>query len=280
MEDNEKNVAGNGAIAPGVTQGEHAQGAHAPDADNAADAAQPRGARRRGTVAARPPRASPARKTEPKPVPGDAAEKAAHAPAQQLLFGKYSYNVEIADPAMRGYINLTPSRYPYTSRRYSQKPFSKTGLNVVERLANNLMRGGTGGKISGHVIRTKGRLQGKKLKALRIIEKGFDIVNKRTNDNPLAVLVAALENSAPIEDTTRVRYGGIISNVAVDVSASRRLDIALRNIAVATIIGAFNNKRTIDEALANELILAARNDVNSYANKRKNEIERMARGAK
>ncbi|MCL4387709.1 30S ribosomal protein S7, partial [Candidatus Marsarchaeota archaeon] len=36
----------------------------------------------------------------------------------------------------------------------------------------------------------------------------------------------------------------------------------------------------IDGALANELILAAKNDINSYAIKRKNEIERMARSAK
>ncbi len=89
-----------------------------------------------------------------------------------------------------------------------------------------------------------------------------------------------MRTCAPIEDTTRVRYGGIISNIPVDVSASRRLDIALRNLAMATIIGSFGNKRTIADTLANELILAARGDVNSYAIKRKNEIERMARSAK
>jgi small subunit ribosomal protein S7 len=77
-----------------------------------------------------------------------------------------------------------------------------------------------------------------------------------------------------------VRYGGIISNIPVDVSASRRLDIAIRNLAMATIIGSFNNKRNIVDTMANELILAARSDVNSYAVKRKNEIERMARSAK
>jgi small subunit ribosomal protein S7 len=89
-----------------------------------------------------------------------------------------------------------------------------------------------------------------------------------------------LENSAPIEDTTRVVYGGIKSNVAVDISASRRLDIALRNISLASIIGAFSSKRNISDSLANEIILASNNDINSYAIKRKNEIERMARSAK
>lgn len=220
------------------------------------------------------------RAPRPKPQTQQTQQPSAKPLSEVKLFDKYSYDVEILDPSMGCYINLKRARYPYTARRHSQKMFSKANLNVIERLANSLMRGGTGGKIGGHVIRTKGRLQGKKLKTMGIIEKAFDSVYAKTKENPLTILIRALENSAPIEDTTRVRYGGIISSVAVDISASRRLDIALRNIAIATIIGAFNNKRNVQEALANELILAARNDVNSYAIKRKNEIERMARGAK
>lgn len=197
-----------------------------------------------------------------------------------LLFDKYNYDVEVQDLSLKNYINLRPMTYPSTFRRQSQKDFSKANLNIVERLSNSLMRGGTGGKIGGHLIRTKGRLQGKKLKTMHIIENAFQTIHKQTGKNPLQVLIKALENSAPIEDTTRVVYGGIKSNVAVDISASRRLDIALRNITMATIIGAFGTRRSISDALANELTLAANMDVNSYAIKRKNEIERMARSAK
>lgn len=197
-----------------------------------------------------------------------------------MLFNKYSYAVEVRDLSLRNYVNLRPIAYPMTYRRGSQKSFSKSNLNVVERLANALMRGGTGGKVGGHVIRTKGRLQGKKITTIKIIEKAFASVNRTTGKNPLQVLVQALENSAPIEDTTRVIYGGIKSNVAVDISASRRMDVALRNLAMSAIIGAFANKRTLTEALANELVLASNMDINSYAIKRKNEIERMARSAK
>ena len=197
-----------------------------------------------------------------------------------LLFDKYDYNVEVADLSLKNYVNLKQMAYPSTYRRSSQKSFSKANLNIVERLSNSLMRGGTGGKIGGHIIRTKGRLQGKKLKTTHIIERAFEIIHKQTNKNPLQVLIRALENSAPIEDTTRIVYGGIKSNVAVDISASRRLDIALRNITMATIIGAFGSKRSISEALANELMLAATASPDSYAIKRKNEIERMARSAK
>jgi small subunit ribosomal protein S7 len=197
-----------------------------------------------------------------------------------LLFGKYSYDVQVADLSLKNYINLKPIEYPNTFRRESGKMFSKSSINIVERLENTLMRGGTGGKISGKVIRTKGRLQGKKLKVMHFIENAFERISSETNENPLQVYIRALENSAPIEDTTRVRYGGIISNVAVDISASRRLDIALRNISIAVVLGAFRNKKTFEDALTSELILAGKNDVNSYAIKRKNEIERMARSAK
>jgi small subunit ribosomal protein S7 len=208
------------------------------------------------------------------------AQKIQKAAPTALLFEKYSYDVVISDISLKNYINLKPLEYPTTLRTDSQKMFSKININIIERLENSLMKGGTGGKISGKVIRTKGSLQGKKLKVMHLIEKAFDKVHKNTGQNPIQIFINALENSAPIEDTTRVRYGGIISNVAVDVSASRRLDIALRNIAYATIIGAFASKRNFVDTLSNEIILAAKNDVNSYAIKRKNEIERMARSAK
>ena len=197
-----------------------------------------------------------------------------------MLFDKYSYDVEITDPSLKNYIFLNKLTYPNSYRRTSNKDFSKAKINIIERLENALMRGGTGGKISGHVIRTKGKLQGKKLKVMHIIEVAFDQINKKTNQNPLQIFIRALENSAPIEDTTRVRYGGIFSNIAVDISASRRLDYALRNISIAAILSSFDKKNTITDALATELILAANNDPNGYAIKRKNDIERMARSAR
>ncbi len=197
-----------------------------------------------------------------------------------LLFGKYSYDVEVNDVSLKNYINLAKVDYPMSFRRESQVSFSKAKINIVERLINSLMRGGTGGKIGGKVIRTKGRLQGKKLKVMHIVEDAFNIINEKTGKNPLQVYINALENSAPIEDTTRVRYGGVITNVAVDISASRRLDIALRNIALAAIIGAFGSKKDITTALAEEIMLAAADDPNSYAIKRKEAIERMARSAR
>lgn len=198
------------------------------------------------------------------------------------VFGKYDYKeIKVTDPSIAGYINLSPVSVPHTHGRHAKKQFGKKSVSVVERLANKLMRGGTGEKTSGKVIRTDGRLQGKKTKALAIVEKAFTIVEARSKKNPLQLLIDALQNSAPREDFTRVSMGGVSYQVAVDVSASRRLDMSLRNIALAAIMGAFDKKKTLAEALADEIENAAKNDSNSsYAIKKRDETERMARSAR
>jgi len=201
--------------------------------------------------------------------------------AEQLLFGKYSFSdIVVSDASLADYIVLTPMKYPNTFGRRKNKSYYFSHVNVVERLINKLMRGGTGKKIGGKVIRTEGRLQGKKIKVMHIVEEAFDIVNKQTGKNPIQVLVDAIENAAPIEDTTRVRYGGINYNVAVDVSSLRRLNVALKNIALAAITGSFKNRKRLAEALANELILASTNNPESYAIKKRVDAERMARSAR
>jgi len=201
---------------------------------------------------------------------------------KKLLFGKYDYeNIKVSDPSLVKYISLNPMIIPHSFGRHAKKPFEKAKVNLIERLANKLLRGGTGRKTSGKVIRTHGTMQGQKTKALKIVEKAFDIVAKRTNKNPIQLLVDAIENSAPREDFTRVSFGGVAYQVAVDISASRRLDLALRNIALAAIIGSFDNKKTLAEALADEIEYAAKNDLqNSYAIKKKDETERMAKAAR
>ncbi|MCC7570741.1 30S ribosomal protein S7 [Candidatus Micrarchaeota archaeon] len=199
-----------------------------------------------------------------------------------LLFGKYSFDgIEVVDPSLKPYIDLNPIYMPHSAGRHVKKQLGKANVNIVERLINKLMRGGTGDKISGKVIRTKGRLQGKKQKVSEVVKNAFDIVHTRTKQNPIQVLVKAIENSAPCEDVTRVSMGGVSYQVAVDISATRRLDLALRNIALASLMGCFNKKKTLAQALADEIMFTADGDIQkSYAVKKKNEIERMARSAR
>lgn len=198
------------------------------------------------------------------------------------IFGKYPVDkIEIKDLSLAQNISLKAILVPHTFGRHSKKALGKTQVNVVERLANKLMRGGTGEKTSGKVIRTKGRMQGKKLRALKVVEDALGIVEEQTKDNPIQVLIRALENAAPREDTTRVSHGGVSYQIAVDVSATRRLDMALRNMALAALMGAFNKPKTLQQALADEIISTAKNDVQaSYAIKKRDETERMARSAR
>jgi small subunit ribosomal protein S7 len=197
------------------------------------------------------------------------------------LFNLYDWEgINISDRGMAKYISLNPVVNPHTFGRHSAKHFGKSKLNLVERLINKLMRGGTGEKLSGKVIRTHGKLQGKKTVSIRIVKDAFEIIAKKEKTNPIQILIGAVENSAPREEVTRVQFGGVFYQVAVDVAPSRRVDISLRNIALATIMQSFNKRKTMAEALAEELIMASKGDVNSYAVKKRDEVERMARGAR
>jgi len=198
------------------------------------------------------------------------------------LFGKYAVdNIQIKDMSLAQNISLKPILVPHTFGRHTKKALGKTQINVVERLANKLMRGGTGEKTSGKVIRTKGRMQGKKLHALKIVEQALGIVEAETKENPIQVLIRALENAAPREDVTRVSHGGVSYQIAVDVSATRRLDMALRNISLAALMGSFNKPKSLSQALAAEIMSTAKGDMQaSYAIKKRDETERMSRSAR
>lgn len=198
------------------------------------------------------------------------------------LFGKYDLeNINIRDKSIAQTVCLDPVSTPYSCGRHAKKQHGKMKVNIVERMINKLMRGGTGEKTSGKVIRTKGQLQGKKLKVMRAVEEAFDRIHAETKENPVQVLIKALENSAPREDVTRVSFGGVSYQIAVDISATRRLDMALRNITLAALMGCFNKPKSLSDALASEIMNTAKGDVQtSYAMKKRDETERMARSAR
>ncbi len=213
--------------------------------------------------------------------PGKASRKSETSQQEQLLFGKYDVKaLAVEDPSLASYIKLSKKPYPNIFGRRKYHAYYLSHLDIVERLINKIMRGGTGRKISGKVIRRKGALQGKKLRVVHIVEEAFALIEKRTSKNPVQVLLEAVQNAAPIEDTTRVRYGGISYNVAVGISSQRRLDVALRNVALAGLMSSFKNKKTLAEALANEIILASTNSPDSYAVKKRVEVERIAKRAR
>jgi small subunit ribosomal protein S7 len=183
------------------------------------------------------------------------------------LFGKWSFkNVEVKDPGLQRYVSLKPVVVPHSMGRHEHKRFRKASISIVERLANDLMR--------------PGKNAGKKAKVTNMVKHAFEIVNLRTGKNPVEVLVKAVENSAPCEDTTRISYGGIAYHLSVDVAPQRRIDLALRHITEGARQASINNPRSIDECLAEELIMAGNRDMKSYGVAKRNEIERVAQASR
>ncbi|MEM1645239.1 MAG: 30S ribosomal protein S7 [Ignisphaera sp.] len=179
------------------------------------------------------------------------------------LFGRWSFrDVIVQDPSLKKYISLKFVVVPHSSARHAKRRFGKAEVFIVERLINKLMR--------------KAKNTGKKHLAYNIVKTAFELINIKTGENPLQVLVRAIENAAPREETTRIVYGGIVYHVAVDVAPIRRVDMALRHIAEGTYNCAFRSSKPVEECLADEIVAAASNDPKSYAIQRKEEIERIA----
>lgn len=193
------------------------------------------------------------------------------------VFGRWSTSeVEVRDPGLRAYINLKSFLVPHQCGRHV-KPFGKSELSLVERLINKV--GVTGHEGKKHK-RPSGRNVGKKQKAYNIVKEAFDIINRKTRRNPVQVLVDAVTNAAPREETTRIKYGGIAYHQSVDVSPQRRLDLALRFLTVGAARAAFKSKKPIAECLAEEIIAAANYDIRCYSISKKEEIERISKAAR
>jgi small subunit ribosomal protein S7 len=189
-------------------------------------------------------------------------------PQQEIkLFQKWSFKeVKVADVGLQRYLNLTPMTTPHSMGRHEHQRFRKANVNIVERLANGLMR--------------PGKNAGKKAKVSNVVKQAFEIVNLRTGKNPIEILVKAVENSAPCEDTTRVSYGGVVYHLSVDIAPQRRIDLALRHLAEGARAASGNNPRSIQETLADELVLAANKDIKSAGVSKRNEIERVAQSSR
>ena len=192
-----------------------------------------------------------------------------------LLFRKWDISdIEIKDIGLKNAISLKKSVIPMSFGRSALKRFNKADVNIVERFVNKTMHFGK------KYAKNTGRMAGKKIHSFNFVKAAFDIIYLKTGKNPVEVLVRAIENSAPNEDTTRIVYGGTVYHVSVDVAPLRRVDLALRFIADGVKEATFSNPNTIEEFLAEHLILAANNDPNAPSVKKKNELERIAQASR
>jgi small subunit ribosomal protein S7 len=204
-------------------------------------------------------------------------EPKAKVPLDFLLFGKWSTSdIEIKDIGLARYITLKPVLIPHTSGRHSHKRFHKSHIPIVERFVNKLLNAG---RRKDKRTRT-GHTAGKKTHMINLLRRVFEVIDFRTGLNPIQVLVTAIENAAPAEETTRISYGGMAYPRSVDVAPQRRVDLALRYLAVGAARAAHKNAKSYEECVVDELLLAYKGDPGSYAIARKEERERVARSAR
>lgn len=198
---------------------------------------------------------------------------------QLKLFNRWGMDgITINDPGLRPYIGLRALMVPRTEGRHAKKQFHKSNLNIVERLMNHMIVPGHRGK--KHLI-ASGQTGGKSTTAWKLTEDVFSTLEQRTKQNPVQVLVKAIENAALREEITSFQGGGIMLRRAVITSPQRRVDLALRLLVQAAYQKSTNNRKTAAQALADEVLATYNGDsANSVAIREKERIEREAAGAR
>ena len=117
--------------------------------------------------------------------------------------------------------------------------------------------------------------EGKKNKAESIVYRSFDLIEKKTNSEPLKLFRTALENVKPVIETKSRRVGGSTYQVPVEVRPSRRHALAMR-----WLVDSARNRgeKSMAARLAGELMDAA--DGRGTAVKKREDTHRMAEANK
>jgi len=192
-------------------------------------------------------------------------------------FGLYDMGeIEVKDIALKPYINLE-GKLLIKSYGRNTKRFGNANVHILERIANRIGVPGHVGK--KHRIITRWAT-GKYSNNMSIVLNAMEIIQKRKNENPVQVLVRAIENCSPRDEITTIEYGGARYPQAVDSSPIRRVNLAVRWMVQGSYQKAFGKKKKMAESLANEIILASEENMESYAMQKKNESEKQADAAR
>jgi small subunit ribosomal protein S7 len=127
---------------------------------------------------------------------------------------------------------------------------------------------------------TSGHNAGHSEKLWNIIEEVFDNIHEETGENPIQVLVDAIENSAPVEEVVTYQRGGARARKAVIMAPQRRVDVALRLLVQGAYEKRLAESEDAVETLTNELIGAADGNNKIRAVRTKERKEREAEGAR
>ena len=144
-----------------------------------------------------------------------------------------------------------------TASAQTLKPDPRFGSELVSKFINCLM------------------WQGKKATAMRIFYGAMDVIQDRTQDDPLKLFKKAVENAKPVLEVKTRRVGGANYQVPIEVANNRRTSLAIRWILTGARARA---DKSMAEKLANELMDAA--NLRGAAIKKKDDVHRMAEANK
>jgi small subunit ribosomal protein S7 len=194
------------------------------------------------------------------------------------LFDKWSFEgVIVTDIGIRPYVNIDPILVPRTNGYYHNTPFYKTKVNIVERLMNRI--GVCGHKGKRH-RQSSGHNTGKSKTAMNIVFEVLTQLEKKTKENPIQVLVSAVENASPREEVITIERAGARYAQAVDIGPQRRVDLVIRYICQGASYKSFNKEKSIVSSLTEEIMDCYEKGNASMAMSKRAEIEKMAASAK
>ena len=112
---------------------------------------------------------------------------------------------------------------------------------------------------------------GKKTIAKKIVYQAFDIIEKKTNEDPLTIFEKAIRNASPIVEVKARRIGGSTYQVPIEVTGFKATNLSLR-----WLIGYSKQRvgRSMAIKLANEIIDTSNEIGNTI--KKKEETHKMA----
>ena len=131
------------------------------------------------------------------------------------------------------------------------------GTDVVTKLINQIM------------------VKGKRGTAQRVCYEAFDMIKSKSQQDPLEVFQAGINNILPSLEVKARRVGGATYQVPIEIRPERRQTLALRWLVD---FSRKRGERTMAERLAAELLDASNNAGNAV--KRKEEMHRMAEANK
>lgn len=116
---------------------------------------------------------------------------------------------------------------------------------------------------------------GKKQLGEKIFYSALEIIEEKTQEDPVEVFETALKNAMPVLEVRSRRVGGSTYQVPVEVNPNRRFALGLRWIVQAA---RKRGERKMEERLAHEIMDAYRGE--GTAVKKKEDVHRMAEANK